>query len=97
MSQEQLQSECLEAFIEGNKRDAERLLPQIRQPAKVIIKTRDWSSTITLNANGINIDNIDYLSSLLHLLSTGWMDLVILLTGEVMRSNVGSGGRGREG
>ena len=68
----------LEAFIEGNKRDAERLLPQIRQPAKVIIKTRDWSSTITLNANGINIDNIDYLSSLLHLAALhGWMDVVI--------------------
>ena len=35
MSQEQLESECLEAFKQGNKRDAERLLLQIRQPATV--------------------------------------------------------------
>ena len=35
MSQEELVKECLEAFEYGNKQDAERLLSQIQQPAKV--------------------------------------------------------------
>ena len=70
MSQEQLESECLEAFKQGNKRDAERLLPQIRQPATV----RTGGSVIV---NGIEID-FTYDSSLLHLAAAhGWMDVVI--------------------
>ena len=35
MAQEQLQSECAKAFKQGNKQDAERLLPQIEQPADI--------------------------------------------------------------
>ena len=35
MSQEQLESECVEAFKLKNKQDAKRLLPQIRQPADI--------------------------------------------------------------
>ena len=35
MSQEQLKSKCVEAFRQGNKQDAERLLPQIEQPADI--------------------------------------------------------------
>ena len=77
MSQEQLESECLEAFKQGNKRDAERLLPQIRQPAKVMIRFRYEWSTITVKVNGIELD-IHNQSSLLHLAAAhGWMDFVI--------------------
>ena len=72
MSQEQLESECLEAFKQGNKRDAERLLPQIRQQVTVRI-TRYY----TVIVNGIEID-INSRSSLLHLAAVhGWMDVVI--------------------
>ena len=78
MSQKQLESECLEAFEQGNKRDAERLLPQIRQPSKVMIRVIIWSwSTVTVKVNGIAID-IHRQSSLLHLAAAhGWMDVVI--------------------
>ena len=34
MSRE-LEAECLDAFVKGNKEDAVRLLPHIQQPAKV--------------------------------------------------------------
>ena len=72
MSQEQLESECLEMFKRGKKRDAERLLPQIRQPAKV--RTAKYC---TLIVNGFKIP-IGYQSSLLHLAAAhGWMDIVI--------------------
>ena len=77
MSQEQLESECLEAFEQGNKRDAERLLPQIRQPAKVMIRMIWWWATVIVKVNGIAID-IHHQSSLLHLAAVhGWMDVVI--------------------
>ena len=75
MSQKQLESECLEAFEQGNKRDAERLLPQIRQPATV----RTGSIYDTVIVNGITI-YIHSGSSLLHLAAAhGWMDVVINL------------------
>ena len=71
MSQKQLESECLEAFEQGNKRDAERLLPQIRQPSKVMIRVIIWSwSTVTVKVNGIAID-IHRQSSLLQPMA-GW-------------------------
>ena len=77
MSQEQLESECLEAFEQGNKRDAERLLPQIRQPATIMIRMRYKWWTNTVNVNGINIVIYDQ-SSLLHLAAAhGWMDVVL--------------------
>ena len=69
MSQEQLESECLEAFKQGNKRDAERLLLQIRQPATVRTGCYD------VIVNGIDIATE---SSLLHLAAAhGWMDVVL--------------------
>ena len=37
MSKKQLISECVEAFRQGNKQDAARLLPQIGQPAQLIL------------------------------------------------------------
>ena len=71
MSQKQLEDKCSEAFKQGNKRDAERLLPQIRQPATV--RTGGYSVIV----NGITI-YIDIESSLLHLAAAhGWMDVVI--------------------
>ena len=71
-----LERQCLQAFIRGDKRDAERLLPQIGQPAT--IATYWWILThVTVNVNGIKID-IDHQSSLLHLAAVhGWMDVVI--------------------
>ena len=69
MSQRQLKSDCEEAFKEGNKQDAERLLPQIGQHAADIRKT-------TVNLPGV----VWYarLVSLLHLAAHhGWMDIVI--------------------
>ena len=72
MSQEQLECECLEAFKRGNKRNAERLLPQIRQPAD--IRTIRYHTEVV---NGIESD-IKWRSSLLHLAAAhGWMDVVI--------------------
>ena len=83
MSQEQLESECLEAFIRGNKRDAERLLPQILQPAKVRT-TRDYTivvKPIRRLISGITSSLfiiVAHHSSLLHLAAAhGWMDVVI--------------------
>ena len=42
MSKEHLESECLKAFKRGNKRDVERLLLQVRQPADITI-TSDYA------------------------------------------------------
>ena len=68
MSQEQLKSECVEAFKQGNKQDAEQLLPQIRQPAD-IRTTIDYAQGQWWYAR---------LVSLLHLAAKhGWMDIVI--------------------
>ena len=65
MPQEKLESECSEAFRQGNKQDAERLLPQLKQPADIWIMT----------------DNVWWyaeLVSLLHLAAHhGWMDIII--------------------
>ena len=38
--------ECVSAFERGNKRDAERLLPQIRQPAKVRTTDDDTAASL---------------------------------------------------
>ena len=71
MTQKQLESECLEAFKQGNKRDAERLLPQVRQPATVRTGCYD------VIVNGITIF-IASKSSLLHLAAVhGWIDVII--------------------
>ena len=35
MSQDQLEKDCVEAFYNANERDADRLLPIIREPADV--------------------------------------------------------------
>ena len=68
MSQEQLKSECVEVFKQGNKQDAERLLPQIGQPADI--------RTTTLHVPGVWW--YDGLVSLLHLAAAhGWMDIII--------------------
>ena len=73
MSQEQLESECLEAFIRENKQDAEQLLPQIRQPAEV--RTKYFITSLFVN--GIRIHPI-FQISLLHLAAVhGWMDVVV--------------------
>ena len=42
MSQEELKKECAKAFVEGNKQDAERLLPLIRQRdiVKIAVSSR---------------------------------------------------------
>ena len=69
MSQEELNEECVKAFIKGNKQDAERLLPQIRQPAKL----REVSQTHGGQALG-------HQASLLHHAAQhGWVDVVIEL------------------
>ena len=41
MLQEQLKSECVEEFKQGNKQDAQRLLSQIEQPADIRITHYD--------------------------------------------------------
>ena len=62
----QLERECLNAFKEGNKRDVERLLPQIRQPAKV-------RTTLTFYTHVV----IAWESSILHLAAAhGWRDVI---------------------
>ena len=64
MSQE---IECIEAFKQGNKQDAERLLPLIRHPADI------WTTAFS-------IPGVWYaeLVSLLHLAAAqGWMDIII--------------------
>ena len=69
MSQE---SECLEVFKRGDKQNAERLLPLIRQPAEA--RTRDL---YTVMVNGIKL-TIASESSLLHLAAAhGWMDVIL--------------------
>ena len=66
-----VKSECLEAFKQGNKRDAERLLPQIRQPAT------ERTGGYILIVNGITI-YMPIESSVLHLAAAhSWMDVVI--------------------
>ena len=67
MSWKQLKSECAEAFKQGNKLDAEQLLPQIRQPADI--------KTTTKNAPDVWYAR---LVSLLHLAAHhGWVDIII--------------------
>ena len=72
---EQLERDCLDAFGRGDKRDAERLLPQIPQPDKVRIDKKDGTfDIITVNGRVLCINR----SSLLHLAALhGWMDVVI--------------------
>ena len=71
MTQEQLRRECVEAFKKGyGKEDAERLLPQIEQPADL--------RTITSKCTGPKGNTS--LVSLLHLAAVhGWMDIIIVL------------------
>ena len=70
MPQEQLKSKCVEAFKQGNKQDAEQLVPQIGQPAEI--------RTITYYVPGVWW--YAELVSLLHLATAhGWMDIVIEL------------------
>ena len=74
MTQEQLERECLKAFEGGNKRDAERLLLRMQQPAKV----GTTSHTIHKDGYGNIKHDIYYHSSLLHPAADhGWMDVVI--------------------
>ena len=74
MSQEQLERECVEAFKRGNKQDAERLLPQIGQPASIrtttnYVPSNRWYARLV---------------SLLHLAAHhGWMDIIIDLINKV--------------
>ena len=65
MSQEQLKSACVEAFKQGDKQDAERLLPLIEQPAE--LTTRYFSPYVRFVE----------LVTLLHLAAHhGWMDII---------------------
>ena len=67
MSQKQLESECVKAFILKNKQDAEQLLPQIRQPADI---------RTTYNIPGVWW--YARLVSLLHLAAIhGWINIII--------------------
>ena len=67
MAQERLESECAWAFKQGNKQDAERLLPQIEQPAD--IRTTYYVPGVWWYTE---------LVSLLHLAAAhGWMDIII--------------------
>ena len=67
MSQE-IETNCVEeAFKEGNKQDAERLLLQIKEPADITTTTSSISDV--WNASQV---------SLLHLAAqNGWMDIII--------------------
>ena len=68
MSQEKLESEFVKAFKQGNKQDAERLLPQIGQPAD-IRTTTDYVPGVRRYAGQI---------SLLHVAALrGCMDIII--------------------
>ena len=64
------ESKCLEAFVIGNKQDAERLLPQIQQPADIMttpysIPGMMWHTRLV---------------TLLHLAAhNGWKDIIITL------------------
>ena len=67
MSQEQLKCECVEAFERKKKRSAERLLPQIGQPANIKTKTS--------NVLGVWYAELVFL---LHLAAHhGWLDIII--------------------
>ena len=73
MAQERLERECAKAFKQGNKQDAERLLPQIEQPADIRITTY-YVPAMWWYAR---------LVSLLHLAAVhGWMDIIIDLITE---------------
>ena len=61
MAQEQLKRECVKAFQQGNKQDAERLLPQIGQPAD--IRTETWYAELV---------SLLHLAA-----AHGWLDTVI--------------------
>ena len=77
MSKEHLENECLKAFKRGNKRDVERLLLQVRQPAGITI-TSDYA--VIVNHSSMEI-TVAMGSSLVHLAAAhGWMDVVIELT-----------------
>ena len=66
-----ISQECLEAFEQGDKQNAERLLPQLRSAKACRIRA------LTVMVNGVKI-TIASQSSLLHLAAThGWMDFVI--------------------
>ena len=68
MSQKKVKSDCVVAFELGNKRDAEKLLPLVIEPAD--IRTCYVRGTLTRWYAG--------LVSLLHLAAHhGWMDIVI--------------------
>ena len=63
-----LESECAWAFKQGNKQDAEQLLPQIEQPADIRTTTYYVPAMWWF----------DRLVSLLHLAAAhGWMDIII--------------------
>ena len=66
MSQKKLKSDCVVAFEVGKKRDAEKLLPQIEQPADIrtyYVRGMSWYAGLV---------------SLLHLAAhNGWMDIII--------------------
>ena len=65
-----LENECAEAFKDGNKKAAERLLPQITKPAD-IRTTTEHVSNVRWYAREV---------SLLHLAAdNGWMDIIIEL------------------
>ena len=68
MSQEQLKSECVKAFKQENKQDAERLLPQIGQPADIRTTCYD-TPAVWWYASEV---------SMLHMATRhGWMDIII--------------------
>ena len=69
MSQEQLKSKCVKAFEQGNKQDAERLLPQIGQPADIRTTYMYYVPGVWRDTNSV---------SLLQLAADhGWMDIII--------------------
>ena len=80
-----MERQCLEAFRRGDKRDAERLLPQIRQPDKVRIYKGLFD---TIKVNGIDF-YVGGSYPLLHLAALhGWTDVVIdLITKYKCNSN----------
>ena len=74
MEHELLKSECVRAFEQGNKQDAEQLLPHIRQPAADIRTTKLYLPNVWWYAR---------LVSLLHLAAHhGWVDVIIDLIRE---------------
>ena len=76
MSQEKLESECLQAFRLGSKQDAERLLSLIVKPAD-FRTIEDCACAVNLFVHGWKI-TIASESSLVHLAAVhGWLDIVI--------------------